>query len=509
MAFSIEELASKANEVVTSSLTKTSNRAVTKGINSVIKQFNTKTGTELAKFINKGSKQILESLDLDFPFRDEIADIVGGVSGDVVKSASKAAGDLFGDIVNGTLTISGMEKFSTVEGVKAALTTKNPNSPDYKTAKSINSLNTLVTATKKVTDTGPAVVVNNLDSPYAVDFADTFTPKLEFMFVAEFVFNSPFNNDITLLPKSVENFQTVVHKFERPTIEIQHEEVNLYNFHTQVPKNINYGTVTISVHDDVTNSALSALVGYLQAISPIFGLGEYNTWYEGLEGHEFGGMSFENGRYSGNLGTIQQGGSRYQIEGMASNNHSRLTSIFDSIRVYHVHKFGELVDVYSFFNPRIIKIVLDELDMSTNKGNGITFEIAYDRVYIDLNRAPVGDGIPTFSELTPDAKYDIINRNVAKANADKLQMEQDAIVEHERRSKQAVKDQLARENNEFNTITVPPGLNDAEVEQYIRDQQIVQSSGLVNNAQSIPSRTTNYVVSGLQTGVPGMGFTFG
>jgi len=508
MAFSIDSLISKSSDVVTSSLTKQSNRAVTNGINSVISDVNSKTGNALAKVIAKGSNQLLEKIGIDSLFGDELRGLVSGVSGDVLRSASNAAKDIFGDIVNGTLTTAGMQKFSTVEGVKAALKSKQPGSFDYKTANNINSLNAAVTATKKITDKSTPLVVDNFDSPYAVDFADTFTPKLEFMFVVEFVFNSPFNNDITLLPKSVENFQTVVHKFERPKIEIEHEDVNLYNFQTQVPKHVRYNPVTISVHDDIKNSALSALVGYLQAISPIFGLGEFNTVYEGLEGHEFGGMSFEHGRYSGALGTISQGGSKYQAAGMSASEHSHLTSIFNSIKVYHVHKFGELVDVYSFFNPKITNIVLDELDMSTNRGNGITFEIAYDRVYIDLNRAPVGDGIPAFSELTPDAKYDMINRNIAKANADKMQMEQAAIVENERRSKQAVKDQLARENNEFNTIKTPPGLNDAQTEQYIRDQQYAQSIGLSNNSQTLPSRSTTHVVQGFQSGVPGMGFEF-
>jgi hypothetical protein len=406
-------------------VTDSTNAAVNKGVGQVVNQFNTSVHTNVAKFVNGGSKQILNSINAPPLVREAVRNI----SAPIVQAAVTSAGNIFQGILDGVFNTGTVKKFESLQVLKHAV------SADDLFAKDMMNLNVLAGVAGNITSKPEEILLDNTSSPFADDIANMFPPKFKFLFLVEFIFNEPFNNQPVF---SQSNFNTVIHKFDRPKIEIEHDDFNLYNFTTQVPKSVKYGPVTITAHDDVKGNTLAALVKYLRNISPIFNINASNgTSFE----HE-GGLNFKGAYQSSNFSSVQQG------SGETRSYLDDVRTIIKEIRVYHVYDFGKYVDVYKYFNPKITSITMDDFNMSEGgQGNSVSFDFAYDGFYIDLQKTP--QDVPIFESINFGVQYDMVNRNIAEGENKKAkQLEQVEEKKKAKASQLEIDKQILRENYE-------------------------------------------------------------
>ncbi len=226
------------------------------------------------------------------------------------------------------------------------------------------------------TGSGPSSKLTNspvdmcLASPYAMDLI-SYAPKYKFLFVVQFEYTEPYKT-----------FNRIGHAFvvktsSRPNYEVEYEDVNMYNFRTQVAKKVTYPQMTMRFYDDNWNQAMHFYTSYLQSISPISNMDFEQKINTSL--YEPSSMDFEstaetypgpikNKKYSASLGPFL----------------GESKSILSRITLYHIYREGRLMNIYNFFNPRITSAELDELDMSDgSNGNEVTINFTYDGLYID------------------------------------------------------------------------------------------------------------------------------
>ena len=207
---------------------------------------------------------------------------------------------------------------------------------------------------------------------------DTFPPKAKFTYIVEFIFYSEYDKDIP------SNFVSLTKKFDRPEISIEYEEVNYYNFRTNVPKKTNFGPVSVELHDDVQNESMNFLVAYLRRISPLFNH-QYTTTLEQ------NGMNPENSSASYGLYTQYDN-----------------TNLIQTINVYHLYNMSNTMDKHTFNNPKIEKISMTELNMAETDGSSITLSFIYDNYFLntglstDIPENPLD--FPELKALYPDSK---------------------------------------------------------------------------------------------------------
>lgn len=216
--------------------------------------------------------------------------------------------------------------------------------------------------------------VECLNSPYALDLIAR-APKHKFLFVVSFVFN-PGYEELTTVANEM---AFVVKKSTRPNIRFQTEDVNYYNFRSKYVTKTEFEDMSMTFHDDMQNMALTFYNAYRNSISPITNMG---SGLNGILSPETRGMEF------GQLGA----------EKVSSVNMSNITSpyaassgpllnnnntIIRAIRMFHVYDGGRYMNVFTFHNPRITEMVLDDVDMADSAGNEVSLKFAYDSVYIE------------------------------------------------------------------------------------------------------------------------------
>lgn len=238
------------------------------------------------------------------------------------------------------------------------------------------------TDTTKKTDANtytPAESIGLLSSSFNYSqVLDTFAPKSKFLYIVEFIFYSEYDKDIP------SNFVSLTKKFDRPEISIEYEEVNYYNFRTNVPKRTNYGPVSVELHDDVQNESMNFIVSYLRRISPLFNQ-QYTTSLEQ------NGMNPENSAASYGLYTQYDN-----------------TNLIQTINVYHLYNHSNTMDKHTFNNPKIDKISMTELNMAESDGSSITLSFIYDNYFLNTGiKADIPTNSLYFPELVatePDSK---------------------------------------------------------------------------------------------------------
>lgn len=219
---------------------------------------------------------------------------------------------------------------------------------------------------------------------YATDLI-RFAPKYKFLFVVEFEFDPAFQKIIGKQGGTIDP-AFVIKTTTRPNVDFEYEDINMYNFRTKVAKKTVYQPITMKFLDDDRNNALQFYNLYLKLISPIANINaDANIKMDPLAMYDLagGGMGFEsttapiNGSwsdptaghlYAGSLGTFGNADTK---------------NILRRITIIHVYRQGTLMNVMNFFNPKIIKLELDELDMSSSEGAEVSFTFSYDSMYIE------------------------------------------------------------------------------------------------------------------------------
>lgn len=215
-------------------------------------------------------------------------------------------------------------------------------------------------------------------SPYAMDLL-AFAPKFKFLFVVQFTFNEPYASVDQNFQKQ---FAFVVKKASRPEVKYQMEDVNYYNHRTKVVTKAEWDGMSMSFYDDGMNNAATFYSLYTRAMSPILNIRSTEELI--------------NAENSGLTGSMRYGkpiiGKAGQVVAPLFNTGSTgaiaddQKTIIKEINIFHVYDNGKFVNNYTFMNPRISHIELDDLDMSSSEINTLDIKFEYDSVYVRLAR---------------------------------------------------------------------------------------------------------------------------
>lgn len=184
-------------------------------------------------------------------------------------------------------------------------------------------------------------------------------PKLKFNFTVQFFFreNVPSEQGSDV----VADMAFAAKQATRPTPNVVLQDVNFYNFRTKVSTRLDYGTVTVTFYDDAANKAHNLYKNYLNALSPV----SRSTSLAGVDNLDINGQD----------GTASVGP-------LSANRHG----IIRRIRVTQHYRNGpdktERAVHYDYLNPKVVNMILDELDMSQNDVNLVTMTFVYDSVVI-------------------------------------------------------------------------------------------------------------------------------
>lgn len=213
-------------------------------------------------------------------------------------------------------------------------------------------------------------------SPYAVDLVQQGV-KFKFLFVVDIKFHPLYQNLSAVSPAFV------VKTADRPTIEYEYEDLNLYNYRTKVIKKASFSPVTFTFHDDEQNSAVAFYNAIMRVMSPI--VNNYATGSYGQLGMEY------DGAYVPSTGSdaATQGINVYDHAASIGPLMGSAISPIQSINLYHVYNGGQNVNSYSFINPRVMNMALDQLDMSAGETTELKMEFSFDTVQITNNDASI------------------------------------------------------------------------------------------------------------------------
>lgn len=226
------------------------------------------------------------------------------------------------------------------------------------------------------TSSSSAGPVDCLNSPYALDLIAR-APKHKFMFVVAFTFNDPYGSALGLVGNEL---AFVVKKSTRPNIRFQTEDVNYYNFRSKVVTKTEFEDMSMTFHDDMQNYAMRFYNAYRNAVSPITNMDGTN----GLIDPEGKGMDFSGFMSGSNPIEHSVASNTYTASKgpLASASSTENIDMIKKIQLFHVYDAGRLMNVFTFLNPRISEMSLDDVDMAANEGNEMVVKFNYDSVFI-------------------------------------------------------------------------------------------------------------------------------
>jgi hypothetical protein len=228
---------------------------------------------------------------------------------------------------------------------------------------------------------------------YATDLIKL-APKYKFLFVVDFEFDPAFNN---ILGRSGGRIDPafVIKSTTRPAVEFEYQEVNMYNFRTKVPARTTYEPITMKFLDDDRNNAVQFYNAYLKLISPIANLNPHSVQMDPLQLYDLagGGMGFEGSSAPINASWNSPTTGKLYSASLGTFGTNSTTNVLRRISIFHVYRQGTLMNQYHFFNPKITKMELDELDMASSEGAEVSLTFSYDSLYV----------IPGFQIFNPNA----------------------------------------------------------------------------------------------------------
>ena len=189
----------------------------------------------------------------------------------------------------------------------------------------------------------PGLVVEPTGGEFiALHYADDLIPhqpKFKFLFKVSFQ------------GFGAQDFYYYVLRCDKPRVQLNHTDVNYYNFRTRVLTSTTFQPLTCTFYDEIGNTTNDFFTAYLNKVS---------------------------GTASGNWG-IDKG------FGAASSTkpYSRAYSTATKIVVEQVFANGVLSNRFNFHNPRIESFDYDDLNMEDNAGSLLTVTFSYDALSCD------------------------------------------------------------------------------------------------------------------------------
>lgn len=179
-------------------------------------------------------------------------------------------------------------------------------------------------------------------------------PKSKFLFTAEFQFR---NGNVDKGNEQREIIKYALKTAGRPSPQYNYEDVNFYNYRTQVLTKVTYGTVTIGLYDDAPGLALNLYKAYMSELSPA----------ASATAAQAGSLS------KGNATSVAPLQNKY--------------GVIDHIKVHHYFANGGGTSggqtTFTYLNPKIQTITMDELDMSSSEPSTIQITFVYDSVNVE------------------------------------------------------------------------------------------------------------------------------
>lgn len=216
-------------------------------------------------------------------------------------------------------------------------------------------------------------------SPYAEDLIKL-APKYKFLFVVQFEFAPEFQHIMSNIDPAF-----VIKTSTRPNVDFEFEDVNMYNFRTKIARKTIYQDMSMKFYDDDYNNAFQFYNAYLKLLSPIANVDIEKQSMDPLDAYENvgGGMGFNQPTniLQPTWGNAVGQGYAASLGPLGNSNSAR--NALRKITLFHVYRFGTMMNVYNFYNPKIKNLKLDDLDMTqTGDGNEVSFDFSYDSVFI-------------------------------------------------------------------------------------------------------------------------------
>ncbi len=236
-------------------------------------------------------------------------------------------------------------------------------------------------APQDITDPGCGI------SAYARDLI-AYAPKHNFMFMVQFEFQ-PDYNDLNLQrhdkldKEQTIKFHYLCREMDRPTIEVEYDDVNMYNYRTKVAKKVNYQPVNMKLVDDIQNSTMVFLEKYLKARSPVASMEPQTSDIHEKEGMFWTGWD---------ANTVADGSG--SMGGLLGPNKTVLRRVV----VYHIFNYGSRVNRYTYINPKIMEFNMSQLSMDNHEPSHVDLQMGYDSVFIETDIPEAQTGVAQLQE---------------------------------------------------------------------------------------------------------------
>ena len=240
-------------------------------------------------------------------------------------------------------------------------------------------------------------------------FQVDFDPKLKFLFKVSFTFHpalieyvQQFGTNLTTRDFE-ENLTFMVTQIDRPQVDFEYDEVNMYNYRTHVLTRIKHRELSMTLTDDTGNRVLDFAnlyrMIYQPIARPVTDAAVQNFDRAGMEYTKpFGGLD------GGNLQSIPPSSS-----GIANQplTRIRISQIFVERGSWYSDPKGWVKVVhFDFVNPRITNINMDDLDYASGGGpSNLSLSFNFDALHMSYakqatleNTAPVMPGKDILSE---------------------------------------------------------------------------------------------------------------
>lgn len=222
---------------------------------------------------------------------------------------------------------------------------------------------------------------------YVSDIIDIFGGvKFNYRYMVQFVYRPEYEN-LNGLATSY-----LVKSCDRPQVEFDTEDVNMYNFRTKVIKKTTFQPISMKFYDDQLSHVLGFFTSYLNIVSPITNLNSKQSDEFEINGLFNIQQAVATNTLNGLGGSTDKGGTlkleKNAVWGYAASlgafaSTTVSQSILKSIRVYHFYQGGSFCDIYEITNPKVTNIQMDELNNTGgSEGNTLTATFAYDNFKI-------------------------------------------------------------------------------------------------------------------------------
>jgi hypothetical protein len=233
-------------------------------------------------------------------------------------------------------------------------------------------------------------------SAYARDL-DKFFPKHKFLFVTMITFNAPYDTIV-----GVDKFSLLTQTMTRPKPKFEYGDVNLYGMRTGVLKKTTYDNMSMSFLDDSQNQMMNFYANVLRLQSPLSNSDTSSLLESGQYLYNFGAAEYDEptnpNEIPANLYSVSSGPLGLPGGGTPPQ-------LIKSIELYHVYRFGRTFNKYTFINPRVATLELDELSMEATDNSILRFTFDYDAFRLDLG-VPFEQN-PDISNMCGNIEYPI------------------------------------------------------------------------------------------------------